>query len=39
MPRLNIDYSRAIIYKLVCNDRKIKNCYVGVFTTLFKKET
>jgi hypothetical protein len=29
MPRLPIDYSKTIIYKIVCRDLAIKNCYVG----------
>jgi hypothetical protein len=35
MPRLPIDYSNTIIYKLVCNDVEIKELYVG-HTTDFK---
>jgi len=35
MPRLPIDYSKNIIYKLVCKDVTIKECYVG-HTTDFK---
>lgn len=29
MPRLSIDYSKTIIYKLVCKDINIKELYVG----------
>lgn len=29
MPRLPIDYTNTIIYKIVCRDLEIKNCYVG----------
>jgi hypothetical protein len=29
MPRLNIDYSKTVIYKIVCNDINITDCYVG----------
>jgi hypothetical protein len=36
MPRLQIDYSNTIIYKLVCRNLDIKNCYVG-HTTQFTK--
>ena len=36
MPRLPIDYSKTIMYKLVCNDLKITECYVG-HTTEFNK--
>ena len=35
MPRTNIDYSNEMIYKLVCNDLNVKDCYVG-YTTNFK---
>ena len=29
MPYKNIDYNKTIIYKLVCNDVNISDCYVG----------
>jgi hypothetical protein len=32
MPRKSIDYSKTIIYKIVCNDLNVKNCYVGSTT-------
>jgi hypothetical protein len=35
MPRKEIDYSQTIIYKIVCNDLNITDCYVG-HTTSFK---
>ena len=35
MPKKPIDYSKTIIYKLVCNDLNIKETYVG-HTTDFK---
>lgn len=35
MPRKTIDYKNTIIYKIVCNDLTINNCYVG-HTTSFK---
>ena len=35
MPRLPIDYSKTIIYRIVCKDPTIKDCYVGS-TTDFK---
>ena len=38
MPRLPIDYSRTIIYKIVCNDLKIKECYVGATTQFTKRK-
>lgn len=36
MPRLPIDYSKTIIYKIVCNDLTITEVYVG-HTTAFKE--
>jgi hypothetical protein len=38
MPRLPIDYSRTIIYKLVCKDLTIKDCYVGATTEFNKRK-
>ena len=32
MPKENIDYSKTIIYKIVCKDVNIKDCYVGSTT-------
>ncbi len=32
MPRKPIDYSKTIIYKIVCRDLGITNCYVGQTT-------
>lgn len=32
MPRKIIDYSKTVIYKIVCNDLNIKDCYVGSTT-------
>jgi hypothetical protein len=34
MPRLSIDFSKTVIYKLVCNDLSVTELYVG-FTTDF----
>ncbi len=35
MPRNEIDYSKTIIYKIVCNDLTVTDCYIGS-TTDFK---
>jgi hypothetical protein len=35
MPKLPIDYSKTIIYRIVCKDPTIRECYVGS-TTNFK---
>ena len=37
MPRLPIDYSRTIIYKICCNDVNIKKVYVGHTTDLTRR--
>ena len=37
MPRKDIDYSRCIIYKIVCNDFNVKDLYVGHTTDLVKR--
>lgn len=29
MPKTDIDYQKTIIYKIVCNDLSINDCYVG----------
>ena len=38
MPRLPIDFSRTIIYKIVCKDLTIKDCYVGATTEFNKRK-
>ena len=37
MPRLPIDYSKTIIYKICCNDVNIKEVYVGHTTDLTRR--
>ena len=39
MPRKEIDYSKCIIYKIVCNDFNIKDLYVGHTTDLIKRRS
>ncbi|NBW13107.1 MAG: hypothetical protein EBR82_34310 [Caulobacteraceae bacterium] len=39
MPRKQIDYSRTVIYKIVCNDLEIKDCYVGHTTDFICRKT
>ena len=29
MPRIAMDYNKTIMYRIVCNDLEIKDCYVG----------
>lgn len=36
MPKTPIDYSKALIYKIVCTDVNVKECYIGS-TTDFRK--
>jgi hypothetical protein len=38
MPRTPIDYSKTVIYKIVCNDLTITDCYVGSTTDFTKRK-
>jgi hypothetical protein len=38
MPRLPKNYSKNVIYKLVCNDLNIKECYVGHTTDFTQRK-
>jgi hypothetical protein len=38
MPRLPIDYSKTIIYKIVCNDLNIIDVYVGSTTDFIRRK-
>jgi hypothetical protein len=38
MPRLPIDYSKTIIYKIVCNDLNITDVYVGSTTDFIRRK-
>jgi len=38
MPRTPTDYSKTIIYKLVCNDLTVKDCYVGHTTDMSQRK-
>jgi hypothetical protein len=38
MPRLHIDYSNIVIYKIVCNDLSITDCYVGHTTDFIRRK-
>ena len=38
MPKKIIDYSKTIIYKLVCNDLNIKDLYIGHTTNWIKRK-
>ena len=39
MPKIIIDYSNTIIYKITCKDTENKDVYVGHTRTLFKGNT
>ena len=38
MPKLPIDYSKTIIYKIICCDPNIKDCYVGHTTDFTRRK-
>ena len=38
MPKNDIDYSKTIIYKIVCNDLNVKDVYVGQTTNFIKRK-
>ena len=39
MPKTKTDYSKTIIYKIVCNDLNIKDCYVGHTINFIKRKS
>ena len=39
MPRLKTDYSKTVIYKIVCNDLEVKDLYVGSTTDFTKRKS
>ena len=38
MPQKEVDYSKTVIYKIVCNDPLITDCYVGRTTNFTKRK-
>jgi hypothetical protein len=38
MPKQNIDYSQIVVYKIVCNDLNVKECYVGHTSNFIKRK-
>ena len=38
MPRQNVDYSKTVIYKIVCNDENIDYLYIGSTTDFTKRK-
>ena len=39
MPKVPMDYSKTVIYKIVCKDVDIKECYVGQTTSFDKRKS
>lgn len=39
MPKKEIDYSKTVMYKIVCNDLETVDCYVGHTTDFTKRKT
>ena len=39
MPKKAIDFSKTIIYKIVCNDLSITDCYIGHTTDFTKRKS
>ncbi len=37
MPKLPIDYSKSVIYRIYCDDPEVKECYIGSTTNLTKR--
>ena len=38
MPKTKIDYSKIVIYKIVCNDLNVKDIYIGSTTDFTKRK-
>lgn len=38
MPKQNVDYSKNVIYKIVCNDKNITDLYVGRTTDMIRRK-
>jgi len=38
MPKITTDYSKTIMYKIVCNDLNVKECYVGHTINMTKRK-
>ena len=38
MPKTPMDYSKTIMYKIVCNDLSVKDCYVGHTINMTKRK-
>ena len=39
MPKTKTDYSKTLIYKIVCNDLNVKDCYVGHTINWIKRKS
>ena len=38
MPKSKIDYSKGLVYKIVCKDTNIQDCYVGSTTNFIQRK-
>ena len=38
MPKLPFDFSKTIIYKIVCSDPSVTDCYVGHTTDFIRQK-
>lgn len=38
MPKIQVDYKHTVIYKIICNDLSITDCYVGHTTNFIKRK-
>ena len=39
MPKQNVDYSKTVIYKIVCNDLNVKDIYIGSTTDYTRRKS
>jgi hypothetical protein len=39
MPKQTTDYSKTVIYKIVCNDLNVRDCYVGSTTDFTRRKS
>lgn len=38
MPKIQIDYSKAVIYKISCLDESVTDCYIGLTTDFIRRK-
>ena len=39
MPKVPMDYSKSVIYKICCRDKSITDVYIGSTTNFIKRKT